>query len=197
MGLNIVHWLLKLLLKLLYFVRYEGRENIPEGAAVLCGNHTALFDPLFVMAAFKPGQLPHTIAKKELFKHKWFGAILRWAKVFPVDRGQADLRAIKTALDVLRRGEKLIIFPEGTRTDDPTESSAKHGAALFAMKTDAYVQPIFITKGHKIPFRPIKVIFGKPYKIELDGRKPTQEDYAREADEMMRRVYALGEVKHG
>ena len=192
MMLTLAHAVFKGLLKLLYFARYKNRGNIPAGGVLICSNHTSLFDPLFLIGARPVGQVPHIMAKKELFKNRLFGAFLRWARVFPVDRGAADIAAIKKSLGLLRAGKKLIIFPEGTRTDGPGLTEAKHGAVVLAVRARVPVLPAHVTVGRKFPFRPIKVIFGEPYMIDFQGAKPTPDDYAREADELMNRVYALG-----
>lgn len=192
MGLRITHFIFRWLVKLIYFPKYVNRDAIPEGGAIYCGNHTALFDPLFIIAMGTGKEFTYVIAKKELFKNKLFAKFLYFVQVFPVDRGSADLRAIKKSLEVLRGGHKLLIFPEGTRVNSPEESMAKNGIAMFAHKTGCPIVPVYITPGRKIPFRRITVTFGEPYQVDFNGVKPTQEDFARVADDAMKRVYALG-----
>ena len=186
MMLKIGHRVLKILLHTFYRFRIAGRQNIPPGGAILCCNHTAYFDPLFVICVCK--EFPYTMGKVELFNKKWKAAFFRWVRVFPVHRETADLRAIKTALDLLRAGNRLQIFPEGTRFK--TEEN-KRGVAMLALKTGVPIVPVFITEGKKRLFRRIDVVIGAPYHPEIEGKKPGPDDYARVADQSMARVYAL------
>lgn len=171
-----------------------GRENIPEGAAVIAGNHTSNFDAPMTILSMPPKGDVRIIGKIELFQNKLFGWFLRKMGAFSVDRGHNDITAIKTALNALKSGQKLLIFPEGTRVKGQEDVSAKQGAALFAMRTNSPVLPVYLSSGKKL-FRRSKVIFGKPYYIE--GNYKDQESLKRAADEMMEKVFALGEEHAG
>ena len=92
-----------------------GRENIPEGGCVVCPNHVQLSDPPFAAIALGHGIPLRLMAKKELFKNKAFAWLIAALGAFPIDREGADITAIKTALGCVREGQKLIIFPQGTR----------------------------------------------------------------------------------
>jgi len=197
MGLKIAHFLARLVWRALYFTKYVGADNMPEGGAVLCANHTSLADPFFIVFRAKIGEFPYTIAKKELFQNKILAKFLTWAHVFPVDRGKADLRAIRKSLEVLRAGHKLLIFPEGRRVDAPTgDEDAKSGAAMFAHKVGVPIVPIYMTARRKLPFRRVTVVYGEPIYLDFGGGKPTQEMYTREMDSVMDKVRELG-IKRG
>ena len=100
----------------LYFgYKVIGRENIPEGGCVICPNHSDVIDPPLVAAAMGNSHRIRLMAKKELFSGKFFGGLITWLGAFPVDRDRADITAIKTALQAVKDGRKLIIFPQGTR----------------------------------------------------------------------------------
>ena len=93
-----------------------GRENIPEGGCVVCPNHVQLSDPPFAAVALGHQTPLRLMAKKELFEgNKLFAWLIAALGAFPIDRGGADITAIKTALGAVREGRKLIIFPQGTR----------------------------------------------------------------------------------
>ena len=96
-------------------VRTVGREHIPEGAAVICPNHTALSDPFFVAFAFQKKNPLRVMAKIQLMRVPVIGWLLGKAGIFGVDRGHADMHAAKTALRCLKEGHKLLIFPEWRR----------------------------------------------------------------------------------
>ena len=178
---------------LVHPVRAVGRENIPEGAAIICPNHTKASDPFFVVFAFKRKHTMRAMAKAEVMRVPVIGWILSRAGVFGVDRGSADINAVKTALRVLKEGNKLLIFPEGTRVEEGDNVEAKTGAAMFAVRTGSPILPVYIP-AKKRWFRPTTVIIGQPFYPQVAGRKGTSEEYRAIADDLMKRVRALGEA---
>ena len=117
--------------------RVIGRENIPEGGCVVCPNHVQLSDPPFAAVALG-GKTPiRLMAKKELFRKKIFAWLIAALGAFPIDREGADITAIKTALGSVRAGQKLIIFPQGTRhaSEGETKKGAGHDSRRCAAQT--------------------------------------------------------------
>lgn len=172
----------------------EGRENVPDGPVLLCGNHTTLGDPVYVVCALGWRCQTRVIAKEELMEIPVLGWLLKKAGIIGIKRGKADVSAIKEAMRVLRNGEKLMLFPEGTRVKDGETAEARTGAAMFATRTDTMLLPIYISPKKKL-FRKTRVVFGKPYKATYEGRKPGPEDYQRIADDLMDRIHQLGGVQ--
>ena len=179
-------------MKIFHPWRAIGLENLPEGAALLCGNHTTAGDPLYVVCCLGRRRQIHVMAKEEVMKWPVIGFILKKAGIFGVKRGKADVAALKEALRVLKGGERLLMFPEGTRVKEGEASEAHTGAAMFATRTGAPLVPIYIPPKKRI-FRKTTVVFGEPYHPEFEGRKPTPEDYRRIADDLMVRIRALEE----
>ena len=111
--------------------------------------------------------------------------------VFPVDRGNSDIGALKMAIGSLKEGWNLLLFPEGTRVRKGKTVTVKAGAAMIAIRSGAKLLPVFIgtrkTLVHKVP-----IILGKPYALIYTGRKGTAEEYQANADEIMRQAYELG-----
>ena len=169
-----------------------GLENFPEGAALLCGNHTTAGDPLYVVCCLGRRRQVHVMAKEEIMKWPVIGFLLKKAGIFGVKRGKADVTALKEALRVLKAGERLLMFPEGTRVKEGEASEARTGAAMFSTRTGAPLVPVYIQPKKRI-FRKTAVVFGEPYHPEFEGRKPTPEDYQRIADNLMGRIRALEE----
>ena len=133
-----------------------GREHIPEGAAVICPNHTALSDPFFVAFAFQKKNPLRVMAKIQLMRVPVIGWLLGKAGIFGVDRGHADMHAAKTALRCLKEGHKLLIFPEGTRVEEEvTGLGAQTGA--FAVQPE-YAIAVDVTHG-KTPDGPSDGVF--------------------------------------
>ncbi|MCI8474929.1 MAG: 1-acyl-sn-glycerol-3-phosphate acyltransferase [Oscillospiraceae bacterium] len=171
-----------------------GRENIPEGAAILCPNHTRMSDPFFVIYALGLKIRPRTMAKAELMRVPLIGWLLKKAGVFAVERGKSDVGAVKEAIKCLKGGDKLLLFPEGTRHRDGTiDESGKTGAAMFAVRTGAPLVPIFIP-AEKRWFRPTPVVFGQPFFPQVEGRRASADEYKVIAKELMSRIAALEEL---
>jgi len=173
-------------------LRVVGRENIPDGAAVLCPNHTTLGDPFYVVFAFGRKHPMRAMAKIQIMRVPVIGWVLGKAGVFGVDRGHADMKAVKTALKFLKDGNKLLMFPEGTRVHEGEDVAAKTGAAMFATRTGAPLLPIYIQRKKKLFARNV-VVIGQPYHPEYAGRKPTPDELDAIAGDLMDRVRKLGE----
>ncbi len=173
-------------------VRAVGRENIPEGPAVICPNHTTAGDPFYVVFAFGIRYPLRAMAKIQIMRVPVIGWILSRAGVFGVDRGHADMKAVKTALKTLKDGNKLLLFPEGTRVHEGEDVAAKTGAAMFAARTGAPLLPVYITP-KKRRFRPCTVVIGEPFTPTFEGRKPTSQELDTITDELMGRIHALKE----
>lgn len=168
-----------------------GREHIPEGGALVCANHTALCDPLLLAFAFHRKNQVRVMAKAELIAVPVIGWLLNKAGVFAVERGKSDVGAIKKAMKFLKSGEKVLLFPEGTRVKDgETGGEAKTGAAMLAVRTGVPILPVYIPE-KKRWFRPTTVVIGEPYYPETAEKRATSEEYHAIADEMMARVRAL------
>lgn len=132
------------MIRLFYGIRVEGLEHLPQtGGAVLCANHVTMADPLLLAGVID--RTLYFLAKKELFSVFGLGWLVRKLNAIPVDRGNRDVNAVKEAMRVLRNGEILVVFPEGTRNphDDP-RITAKAGAAMLAAKNGCPVLPVAI-----------------------------------------------------
>lgn len=156
--------------KLLFFVRVEGRENIPEGACVIMGNHRAWIDP-FCLAMCARDREIRFMGKKELWGSKVFAWIAKQVRGIPVERGSVDMASIRMSMTVLKAGHTLGIFPEGTRTRGDGMMPLQGGASLLALRSKCPVVPVYIDGEYKL-FRPVVVRVGKPIQMDdlLGGR---------------------------
>lgn len=170
-----------------------GREHIPEGAALFCPNHTSLTDPLFAIFAMQLKNRPQVMAKAEIMEVPVLGWILKKAGVFAVERGKSDVGAIKQALKGLKGGDKLLLFPEGTRSKNGELGPAKGGAAMLAVRTGVPIVPMYIPAEKKW-FRRTPVVFGEPYIPQIAGTKGTSEEYETIAQDLMARIACLKEL---
>jgi 1-acyl-sn-glycerol-3-phosphate acyltransferase len=146
-----------------------GRANVPaEGAVILAPVHRSFAD--FGFAAFVTDRKLFFIAKDTLWRRHLLGRILLALGAFPVHRESADRRALRNAEEVLRRGQVLVLFPEGTRQEGSEVGELLEGAAFLAARTGAQIVPVGIgnsdlamPKGRRIPKRlSIRVVVGQP-----------------------------------
>lgn len=142
----------------------RGRCHIPkEGACIVCSNHMSWWDPVLV-ASLTP-RVIHFMAKKELFRIPIIGRIFGWLNAFPVDRGKADIRAIKESLKLLKEGEVLGVFPEGTRNHSSNELAQLHGgAAMLALRGEVPIVPMVIRGKYGLGSA-VKVSIGEPFRL--------------------------------
>jgi 1-acyl-sn-glycerol-3-phosphate acyltransferase len=172
-------------------IEVRGLENLPAHGALLCPNHSSAWDPIQIVISVPIDYHLHVMAKESLFKIPAVGWVVRMLGAFPVDRGHSDLKAVKTAIQVIRNGENLMIFPEGTRTDGEGQVRAKGGVAAIGIRTGATLIPVFVD-GKKRLFHKTRLIFGPPYVPVYTGRHGTAEEVQAIADEVLHRAYALG-----
>lgn len=129
----------------------EGMDNVPASGAVLfVGNHIGTIDPPLT-GAFLPRRDLSYMAKEEYFRSAPSRLLFRSYRAFPVSRGTADRAALTTAIDVLRRGEALLVYPEGTRSPDAGMIAPKAGVGHILRRCpDAAVVPIAISGSEKV-----------------------------------------------
>ena len=189
--------ILRAIWKVLYPYEVKGLETLPQERVLLCPNHASNLDPIYVAVALPNNYRLHFMGKEELFRN----SILNWAfrklGAFPVSRGNNDITAVKTAIQVLKDDDNLLIFPEGTTirngigSVDGLPPHAKSGAAMIGIRTGAKLVPVFVD-GAKKPFRKVRIIFGKPYEPVYSGRHGTAEEQQKIADDILAEAYALG-----
>ncbi|KXG11061.1 1-acyl-sn-glycerol-3-phosphate acyltransferase [Anoxybacillus sp. P3H1B] len=175
------------ILKPLYRVEIIGTEHFPkEGGVLLCSNHISNLDPPIVgITAPRP---IHFMAKEELFRVPILKSLLPSLQAFPVKRGMSDRQALRTGLDVLKQGNVLGIFPEGTRSRDGKLKKGLSGVGFFALRTDAQVVPCAIIGPYR-PLKRLKVVYGLPIPMdELRERKASPEEAT---DYIMNHIQAL------
>lgn len=130
--------------KVLYRYKFINRNSIPkEGAYILACNHLSNSDPVLLGIGQK--RRLFFMAKIELFKNKFFGALIRGLGAFPVERGAGDGKAIKTGEDLIKEGNVMTIFIEGGRTKTGDLMRPRSGCALVAQQMQVPVIPACIT----------------------------------------------------
>lgn len=182
----------KLIFSIAFFrtpLKVYGRENIPKGSVVICANHAHGNDPFYIVYSFPFWDKIRIMAKEEIRHMPVVGRLLDFLGIaIWVRRGKSDMAALKLSMQTLKKGEKLLIFPEGTRHEEIGEG--KTGAALMAIRAKVPVLPVYIDPVRQ-HFRRVKVYFGKPFHPFTEERKPTAEDYEKATVEIMDHIKAL------
>lgn len=176
-------------------IRMSGQENIPtQGGALLAVNHVSYVD--YIMAGFpaeERGRLTRFMAKKEVFEHPVGGPVMRSFHHISIDR-EAGTEGMQSAVDYLRRGEVVGIFPEATISNSFLIKDLKTGAVRIAAQAGVPVIPVvlfgtqrFLTKGKKRDFgrgKTVAIKVGEPMSV-------TGEDPVAETAELKRRMEAM------
>jgi 1-acyl-sn-glycerol-3-phosphate acyltransferase len=186
--------------KTLWPLRIEGVKYVPtEGAAIIVCNHLSMIDPFVV--GYSANRLVNFMAKQELFSVPFVGYWIRKLGAFPVDRSRRDPASLRIALTLLKQGEILGMFPEGTRSTGGEMLELRAGAARLAARTRTPIVPAAVfNTNHALPpgkfIRParIRVRFGPPFELaELYGRNDKGEEMERALQTMKERIEALNE----
>ncbi|OGW75065.1 MAG: hypothetical protein A2Z72_03470 [Omnitrophica bacterium RBG_13_46_9] len=139
----------KFILLLFFGFEVKGRENIPKkGPFIMVSNHTSYVDPAVVGVACNTVPLVF-MAKKEIFNVPILGPWVKAVGCIPVGRGSREFKPLKEALQRLKCGESLCIFPEGTRSPDGNLQKAQPGIGLIAAKSGAPVVPAYVSGTNK------------------------------------------------
>ncbi len=191
------YYVVGLIARILHPTTVEGVENLPRHGVLLCPNHSSNWDPILIAIQLPLNYRLHAMAKEELFRNPILGWILQQLGAFPVSRGGSDIQSVKTAIQTIKSGDNLLIFPEGTVIRngvgyvDGLPAHAKGGVAMIGVRTGATLIPVFVD-GEKKLFHRTRIIFGTPYEPHFTGRRGTAEEMQKIADDVLAAAYALG-----
>ena len=181
-------------------LHFKGRENEPtpdRGTYLVIAPHRTWADPIYLGAALK-NQQPHFMAKQELFKIPLLRGLIRALGAYPVNRGGADVVAIRHTIGMLKEGVCVGMFPQGHRYNkvDPRETPVKTGAAMIALKAGVPVLPVYIKvkDNRHFTFCRKTLIIGKPITPEEMNYNPEAPgEYQRVANYLFERLCELGD----
>ncbi|MBX3167232.1 MAG: 1-acyl-sn-glycerol-3-phosphate acyltransferase [Candidatus Eremiobacteraeota bacterium] len=165
---RVAQGVLRFSFRVLQGLQVDGLENVPaQGACLIVSNHCSWLDPPVLGCSLAHRQL-HFMAKKELFERPLLGRVIRALGAFPVERGQADRKSLRLALDLLGQGRIVCLFPEGTRGRGGPMGPWHVGVAMLANHAGVPIVPAALTgtrnlleeRAQKPARSPIRVRFG-------------------------------------
>ncbi|TET34408.1 MAG: 1-acyl-sn-glycerol-3-phosphate acyltransferase [Planctomycetota bacterium] len=175
-------------------LRTWGTGTLPEWPYIVASNHQSYMDPVLHGVVLGPIRY---MARKTLFRNPIFGRTLRFVGAIELDRDQgADLAAIRKLMEILKMGQSLLLFPEGTRTLDGSLGKMMPGAGIIAARAGVPVVPAVIDgaykawpRGQLLPkVRPIQLAYGRPLTVERKNVRGFQDQLTEAIKGLLRRV---------
>ncbi|HEY5529334.1 MAG TPA: (d)CMP kinase [Thermoleophilia bacterium] len=188
------------LFKLAFRMEISGVEHLPtRGGVVLASNHLSNLDPFFLGCAC-PRQI-HFMAKAELWRSKLLGRVVSAFGAFPIHRGEPDRQAVKSALEIVKGGAVLGIFPEGHRQQGGRLGEIHPGVTLFSLRDDVVTIPVVLSDTDRVVrtgllrFPRVHVLFGAP--LEIPGTDVPRSERAQITADRLATAYSdlMGETK--
>lgn len=190
-------------LKIFNQYKVYGIKNVPKtGGVIIASNHASYLDPPAVGASSRRMRMTHFMARDTLFRNPLMGAFLRRVGVIPLDRNKGDVTAMKTAIQLLRDGASVALFPEGTRSPDGNLQPPKPGIGFLVAKGNAPVVPVYVHGSYEawskhsggLKRKPITVVFGQLItQEEIRSLGSGREAYALIGELIMKRIAELKE----
>ena len=201
------------LLRLMFRIRTQGVENLPKGGYILVANHVNYLDPLaFAYSVYiHMKRTPHYLAKEPLFRIPIIGALLPKVGQIPVYRGgKSNDQPLRAAVEFLKAGQVVVVFPEGTLTRDPNQwpMRGKSGAIRLAIELGLPIVPAghwgiekilgtYTKKFRPNPFHTVDVKIGKPMLFpQLQKQGVTSQEINQATDQVMKEIAKIvGELR--
>jgi len=161
---RIVQFVLKVIFTLLYRVEKIDLYKVPgKGSLIICSNHMSYVDPV-IIGAFIPRCI-YFMAKKELYENRFLASLVTFFNTFPVNRKTFDRKAFYTSFEILKNGNALCLFPEGTRSTDGILREGKKGIGFISAVSSTAILPVALSGANKIIQKPHKRIFFPKIKL--------------------------------
>ena len=183
----------------IFGLRIKGAEHlVTEGAVLVAANHQSFLDPPLISTLYESEMW--FLARKTLFTRASRWLYTRWNAI-PVDQDHPDMASLKTIIRKLKNGQRVLVFPEGARTEDGLLGAAAPGIGLIAVKSGAVIQPVRIfgareawpRGARRIRFARLTVHIGPAIRLtpaELQAARG-KDDYERIAKRIMDAIAAL------
>ena len=183
----------------LFSLRIDGWEHlIEEGPVLVVSNHESYLDPPLLESLYHDEM--YVLARKSLFRGFTNWLYRRWLAI-PVDQDRPDMASLKIIIRLLREGNRVLIFPEGSRTTDGSIGDAQPGIGLIAVKSGAPIQPLRIVGARDalprgsalLRFARITIRIGPPIRLTPAEIRDahSRDGYKRLAERMMASIMEL------
>ena len=181
--------------KLFHSFRTSGTDNLPPGPLILAPNHASYLDPPATGCGLF--RVTYYLARHTLFKPPIASWLLPSIGSIPVNQNSPGPSSLKNIFEVFKNKGTLVLFPEGQRTYDGNLRKAEPGIGMIAARANVPVVPVHIIgsreamprNGRWHPFRPIRVVYGKP--MRFSGDPKSRQDFQKFADEIMSAISKL------
>ena len=190
--------------RLLFRFRYFGSERVPQAdgrGVILAPNHASYLDPPILGISLK--RRVTYLAKQYLFDHGFVGWVLRNIGAYPIkSESTNDFRSIRDLIRILKQGACVVVFPEGTRSEDGNFKEPEGGIGFLAVKSGAWVVPVYIEgsfkalpKGAPKPRygTPIGVHYGEAFIPAEKGEGSSEDHYLAVSRHIMSEIKKLKE----
>lgn len=185
-----VYWLAWIMFKIIYRYRIIGIGNIPrEGPVLFVSNHQSFWDPLLIGVGSRPRPFI-SLARKTLFKNPYFGWLIKTLRAIPVDQeSESDLSSMRNCLKVLKDGDALLVFAEGSRTYTGNVNTFANGVAMLMKRAEPMIVPVALEGAFDVWPRMKKKpkLFGK-VAIEFGQARPASDILTGPVPECMERL---------
>ncbi len=189
---ELIRWFAIFIIAVVARLRLRGRYNVPrQGPFLIAANHLAWADiPLIPL--YLPGKVVY-MAKEEYFSSK-IAWLVRFLGAFPVKRGEGDRQALRAADEQLKKGNAVVLFPEGTRSRTRMMAKGHAGLGMIALRSGVPVIPVAIWGSENLLKKfgaRITISYGTPMLLKPKGTKITREDIDNATEEVMRAIAAM------
>ena len=174
--------------------KVSGKENVPKDVPIiLVSNHLSIIDPPLCASAV--GKEPRFLAKKELFKFP-SNVLLKYYGAFSINRGFTDIKAFKWSKEQLQGNKSLLVFPEGTRSNDGKLKQGYNGAIILALATESILLPVSVTGTENCknflqflyPKMKVRITIGNPFTLDNIPKDRNKNFIKSATNEMMMRI---------
>ena len=174
--------------------KVSGKENVPKDVPIiLVSNHLSIIDPPLCASAV--GKEPRFLAKKELFKFP-SNVLLKYYGAFSINRGFTDIKAFKWSKEQPQGNKSLLVFPEGTRSNDGKLKQGYNGAIILALATESILLPVSVTGTENCknflqflyPKMKVRITIGNPFTLDNVPKDRNKNFIKSATNEMMMRI---------
>lgn len=191
-GNGVIHFLVRAGIRpKVEYVNHDRKKHRYEEPVIFVGNHTSHYDGLMSSVIFRKSEA-HIIVAKDWYEKKSVNWYLKHAKCIPMDRNGIDTGWLRKAVETVKKGNSVIIYPEGKTSHDGEVKEFKSGFIMLALMTGAKVVPFVTEGGYRMFFgRRIRVLVGEPEELSADGKGMNPKYMEKESERFRTKIIKL------